>query len=102
MVQHNASEELLGFSEPDWSSDIDDRRSFSGYVFRLAGGAIAWSARKQRAPALSSMEAEYNAVTEMTSPAVWLHRLINEMGHPFAVIPLFCDNEAAIAFTSND
>ena len=32
--------EIEGYSDSDFAGDIDDRKSMSGYVFTLAGGAI--------------------------------------------------------------
>ena len=32
--------EIEGYSDSDFVGDIDDRKSTSGYVFTLAGGAI--------------------------------------------------------------
>jgi len=33
--------EIEGYSDLDFTGDIDDRKSMSGYVFTLAGGAIS-------------------------------------------------------------
>jgi len=33
--------EIEGYSDSDFAGDIDDRKSTSGYVFTLAGGAIS-------------------------------------------------------------
>ena len=32
---------ILGFTDSDWADDIDSRKSTSGYVFTLYGGAIS-------------------------------------------------------------
>ena len=40
-----------------------DRKPVSGYVITLAGGAMAWSSKKQSTVALSTAEAEYVAAT---------------------------------------
>ena len=32
---------LLGYANADWASDVNDRKSTSGYVFKLRGGAIS-------------------------------------------------------------
>ena len=37
---------VLGYSDSDWGSNADDRRSVTGYVFLLGGGAVSWQARK--------------------------------------------------------
>ncbi|XP_063811755.1 uncharacterized protein LOC135049802 [Pseudophryne corroboree] len=52
------------FWDADWGSDEDDRRSYTGYLFALAGTAISWASRKQPTVALSTTEAEYKVLTE--------------------------------------
>jgi hypothetical protein len=63
---------LKGFVDADWASDVNDRKSTSGFVFVLAGGAISWGLKKQSAVALSSTEAEYIAATHAAKEVVWL------------------------------
>ena len=55
---------LVGASDSDWGSSVDDRRSTTGYVFMLnpAGPPISWKSKKQPTVALSSCEAEYMAL----------------------------------------
>ena len=43
---------VQAFCDADWASDKADRKSFSGYVFTLAGAAISWSSRRQQSTAL--------------------------------------------------
>ena len=62
---------LTCFSDSDWESCEDTRRSNSGYIFLLGGAAVSWCSRKQRSVALSSCEAEYVAACEETREAVW-------------------------------
>ncbi|KAE8297894.1 Copia protein Gag-int-pol protein Copia VLP protein Copia protease [Larimichthys crocea] len=38
--QRSESETLLGFSDADWAGDQDDRRSTTGNIFLLGGGAV--------------------------------------------------------------
>ena len=65
------STELVGYSDSNWAEDTDDRRSTSGYIFILSGGAIAWATQKQCTVALSSTEPEYIALTECVKHAQW-------------------------------
>ena len=51
--------ECVGFSDADWAGDLDDRKSTSGYLFQISGGAITWKSKKQSSVALSTAEAEY-------------------------------------------
>ena len=64
-----------GFVDADWAGDLDHRRSTSGYVFNLFGGAISWMSKRQAVVALSTTEAEYMAATHASKEAVWLQRL---------------------------
>jgi Reverse transcriptase (RNA-dependent DNA polymerase) len=41
------SDELKIFCDADWGSDPDERRSCSGFVTKLADGAISWSSKRQ-------------------------------------------------------
>ena len=47
--------EIRGYSDADFVGDKDDRKSASGYVFTLAGGAISWKSSKQSIVASSKM-----------------------------------------------
>ena len=71
---------LEGFVDADWAGCLEDRRSYIGFVFLLALGAVSWEAKKQRIVALSSTEAEYMALTEAAKEAVHLQRFLKEIG----------------------
>ena len=49
--------EIEGYSDADFAGDTDDRKSTSGYVFTLVGGAISWKSSKQSVTASSTMYA---------------------------------------------
>ncbi|XP_054724441.1 nucleosome-remodeling factor subunit BPTF-like [Uloborus diversus] len=59
LVFQKTGKNIEVFCDSDWANDKIDRRSFSGYVVLLAGGAVSWSSKKQRTTALSTVEAEY-------------------------------------------
>ena len=65
---------MSGYSDADWGSDLDERKSTSGYAFLLNNGAITWRSKKQPCIALSTMEAEYVACSAAVQEAVWLRR----------------------------
>eukprot|EP00253_Pinus_taeda_P030075 PITA_30075 len=72
--------DIRGFVDADWAGDLDQRRSTSGYVFNLFGGAVSWMSKKQSVVALSTTEAEYMAATHASKEAVWLQRLCQVWG----------------------
>ncbi|KAI4370853.1 hypothetical protein MLD38_019154 [Melastoma candidum] len=59
--------EVVGYTDSDFGTCPDDRKSTSGYIFMMAGGAISWKSVKQTLTASSTMQAEfvacYGAVT---------------------------------------
>jgi len=92
---------LEAFVDADWASQ-PHRHSMSGYVVLLNGGPVAWSARKQPLIALSTAEAEYIALTSVIRELLYLRLLLGELYDPVPnPIPVFCDNQAAIALASN-
>ena len=66
----DSPEAIVGYSDADWAGDVQDRRSTSGNMFLLGGGAITWSSRKQSSVALSTVEAEYMALSVATQEAI--------------------------------
>ncbi|KRX72276.1 Retrovirus-related Pol polyprotein from transposon TNT 1-94 [Trichinella sp. T6] len=59
-IQH----QQIAFCDTDWAGDADSRRSTVGYIMTFCNGPIAWSSRVQKTIALSTVEAEYMALTE--------------------------------------
>ena len=51
------------FVDADYGGCRDTRCSTSGYVFMMAGGPVAWSSKCQATVALSTVEAEYIAMS---------------------------------------
>ena len=93
---------LKGFVDADWASDVNDRKSTSGFVFMLAGGAISWGSKKQSAVALSSTEAEYIAAAHAAKEVVWLRRLLLELKQKVeGPTILAMDNQSAITIARN-
>eukprot|EP00253_Pinus_taeda_P020499 PITA_20499 len=83
------------------TGDLDKRRSTSGYVFTLAGGAISWMSKLQNTVALSTTEAEYIAASHACKEAVWLKGLLGEFGRLQDNIMLLCDSQSAIHLAKN-
>ncbi|PKU77931.1 Retrovirus-related Pol polyprotein from transposon TNT 1-94 [Dendrobium catenatum] len=68
--------EIVGYSDSDFAGCLDSRRSTSGYIFMLAGGAISWKSVKQTLIASSTMEAEFIACYEASNQGIWLRNFI--------------------------
>ena len=84
------------FVDADWGCDASDKKSFTGYTFVAAGGVFSWESKKQNLVALSSTEAEYVAVSTAAKEAVYIKKLITEMGFNGAnPMVLNSDNQSA-------
>ena len=70
--------ELTMYCDADWASS-SDRKSISGYIFLLAGGAVSWSSKKQATVALSTAEAEYVAATHAAKQILWHRSLLDKL-----------------------
>ena len=89
----------IGYADADWAED-KDRKSISGNIFIMAGGAIAWSVKKQGSVALSTLEAEYVSLSHATRHVLWHQMLIQELGFkPEQPFNLNNDNHRAIGLT---
>jgi len=70
----------MGYVDSDWAGNETDRRSTTGYIFKMFENcSICWSTIKQKSVAASSTEAEYMALFEEVREAIWLKSLTNEM-----------------------
>lgn len=77
------------------------RRSTNGYVFTLFGGAINWMSKRQSSVALSSTKIEYMAATHGCKEAIWIKRLLADVGFVQKSMLMNCDSQSAIHLAKN-
>lgn len=75
----NNVSDFFASSDADWGSDLDKRRSCSGYVISMSGAAIAWRSKRQPIVAQSSAESEYIALSQAVKEVIWLKQLAKEL-----------------------
>ena len=82
--------------------DVDTRRSTTGYILKICGGPVSWQSRMQPSAALSSMKSEYMAASAAAQEAMWMNRLLQQLGFKSSKpITLYEDNKAAILFSDH-
>jgi hypothetical protein len=87
-----------GWVDSDFAADLETRRSTSGEVFMMSGGPVSWSAKRQATVALSTVEAEYIALTRAAKQAIWMYSFLGELRMPQErPAVLHCDNMGAVA-----
>lgn len=98
----HTGKDLYGYADADWGGDASNRKSYTGYVFILAGCSFSWESKKQPTVALSSTETEYMALSSAAKQATYLKNLLNEINviSP-KMINIFDDNLSAIQLVKN-
>lgn len=97
--------EVIGYSDSDFAGCQDSRKSTSGYIYLLAGGAISWRSAKQTLIASSTMAAEFVACYEASNQGIWLRnfvtglRILEGTERP---LKLYCDNKSAVLYSNNN
>ena len=71
--------DFRGYSDADWAGDLADRKSTSGYRFRLLGAPVGWGSKKQSRVSFCTSEAECIALSMAIQEGKWIHRLLCEI-----------------------
>ena len=78
MVHLEAVERVL---DSDFASDIDSRKSMTGYLMSLYGGPISWKSSRQGGVTLSSSEAEFVVACQAGQEIAYLRDLLKGFGY---------------------
>jgi hypothetical protein len=95
--------QIVGYSNSNYAGD--DRKSTSGYVFTLAGGAISWKSLKQTITTLFTIYVEFVAFYEATGQVNWLKKFIlglKVVDDIYRLLKLYCDNNPIVQYTHNN
>jgi hypothetical protein len=102
LLPSTGSLQVRAYCDSDWASCPMTRHSTTGYFTLLGDSPISWKSKKQTTVSRSSAEAEYRAMSAVTSELIWLRGLLREplVSHP-QPMQLFCDNQAALHIAAN-
>ena len=67
------------------------------FVFLSEGTAISWGSKLQRLAALSTVEAEFVAMSSGVQEALWLGKLVHDVGEDLGAAVILSDNTGALA-----
>ena len=93
---------LWGWVDADFGSDLDTRRSHTGYVIMMNGGPISWKSVKQKSVSLSTAESEWYATSEAGKELLYLRIIMRKFGFPqLGPMHLYEDSRAVITMAES-
>ncbi|MBW0523127.1 hypothetical protein O181_062842 [Austropuccinia psidii MF-1] len=100
----NINAGIVAYTDADWGNCSTTRRSVTGFLATMCGSLILWKTRKQPTVSLSTSEAEYKALCDLTSELMWLKQWCQECGILTVdkPIPIHKDNQSCINAAKRD
>ncbi|XP_052117716.1 uncharacterized mitochondrial protein AtMg00810-like [Arachis duranensis] len=92
---------LTGYTDLDWASDIEDRKSTADYCVYMGRNLVSWSSKKQHCVSRSSTEAEYRGIATVVAELLWLTKLMCEIHITGPTPKVYCDNSGAVLLSTN-
>lgn len=93
---------LTTYTDADWASCVDDRKSTSGCAFYLGESLVAWLSKKQTSISLSTSEVEYIAAKTCCTQVMWMKQTLQDMEVSIdEPISIKYDNTSAISISKN-
>jgi len=94
---------IIGYVDSDWAGSEIDRKSTTGYLFKMFDfNLICWNTKRQNSVAASSTEAEYMALFEAVREALWLKFLLTSINIKLEnPIKIYEDNQGCISIANN-
>ncbi|KAK6120356.1 hypothetical protein DH2020_045902 [Rehmannia glutinosa] len=71
--------QLMAYSDADWGTCPDTRKSLTGYCVFLGGALISWKTKKQNTVSRSSAETEYRALTATVCELQWISYIARDL-----------------------
>lgn len=101
-IRPASSLKLVAYTDADWATDLDDRKSVGGMCTYLGNTLLSWASRIQRVFSRSSTESEYRALADSAAEVRWITSLLTELGLKLSQpAMIWCDNLSAKALAAN-
>ncbi|GJV79213.1 retrotransposon protein, putative, ty1-copia subclass [Tanacetum coccineum] len=93
---------LTAYVDADHAGFQDTRRSTSECMQLLGDRLVRWSSKRQKSAMISSMEAEYIALSDCYAQVLWMRSQLTDYVLGVNKIPMYCDNKSAITLCCNN
>jgi histone deacetylase 1/2 len=91
-----AQPDVVGYSDANHGTGIDDKRAVSGTVCKVFGGPVMWGSKVQSVTSPSSCESEFRAFSAISRDALWLQKILRMFEVPCTPFEIRGDNQSAI------
>lgn len=75
-----SQEAVVGYCDADFATNLDNKKSQSGFLFTLFGSVISWKSSLQSVVALSTTEAEHMDLTSTVKESFWIQGVAADLG----------------------
>lgn len=99
--QPQGSHVIEAYADADYGGELDTRRSTTGYLFTVNGGAVSWQSKLQKTVSTSTQEAEYQASGAAAKEALWMRKLLPDLGLSVDLLTIYNDNQACLELLNN-
>ncbi len=90
----------IRYCDSDFADNRKSSRSIYGYVFKFAGGPINWKSKRASTIALSTLEAEINALIKDIREVSWIIGLFKELERPISRPIVFYNDSQNVITTA--
>ncbi|MBW0478832.1 hypothetical protein O181_018547 [Austropuccinia psidii MF-1] len=104
IYSRNPQTGIRAYSDADWGNCCETRQSVTGYLTTFNNCLVLWKTRKQPTVSLSTSEAKYKSLCDLTSKLLWLRQWCEESGLLLgsSAIPVHEDNQGFINTANSD
>ena len=89
------------FSDSSYAEDTIDRKSQTGFAVLTSGSLVNWKSKRQPTVAISTSEAEYQALAQAAREVQWLKKLRDDLGLPCSTVTIQGDNQGSLSWATN-
>ena len=102
VIRKDLKYDLEVYSDSEFAGDPETRASVYGFITFFCGAPVSWKSKSNRCVTLSSTEAEYFALSEVTKEIILVKQVLETMGINL-VLPILVkvDNVGAIYLSNN-
>ena len=93
---------LNAFSDVDYATDLNTRRSLTCYEVFLGSKPISWQSKKQNSVSRSSTKVDYKTLAHTAADITWERYILKDLNVFLPHPPMIhCDNMYAISLSAN-